>query len=160
HYTQYLKDQEAKANPDKPQPKKKETALQKIEREHSAVLQENYRLERELKARQDGDTFDCKASSAKQIAESLRGNLQPYKGKVRELIKQLCEQEGYWPTKPPKPTKPTTVKESKQSKKTKRDKEALNAIAAGEMGDSCLMRLAAEEAAKRDRESKQSKKTR
>jgi hypothetical protein len=59
--------------------------FQKLRDVNIQLAEENYRL----RQREDGDTFNAKASSPREIAAALFGQLQPYRGKARKVASEL-----------------------------------------------------------------------
>jgi len=56
------------------------------------LKQANYDLQErvhELEQREDGDTFNAKTSSPRQIALALYGQLEPYRGKAEKVAQEL-----------------------------------------------------------------------
>jgi hypothetical protein len=59
--------------------------FQKLRDANIQLQEENHRL----RQREDGDTFNAKTWSPREIAAALFGQLQPYKGKARKVATEL-----------------------------------------------------------------------
>lgn len=64
------------------------TKAQQTEQELMKALERVDQLEKQLKL-MDGDTFNYKTSSPKEIAQAVVGNLQPYAGKAEKVAKTM-----------------------------------------------------------------------
>ncbi len=72
----------------KPVDPDKEKPMTKAEQDRMALAAALEEIE-QLKQREDGDSYNPKTSSAKEIARALFDQLQPYAGKLEKVIKEL-----------------------------------------------------------------------
>lgn len=72
----------------KPEDPNKEKPMTKGEQDRMALAAALEEIE-QLKKHEDGDTFNPKTSSPKEIARALFDQLQPYAGKAEKVVKEL-----------------------------------------------------------------------
>jgi hypothetical protein len=58
------------------------TPAERDRQQLAAALEENNQLKRQLSQRQDGDTYDPRTTPADEMARTIFGQLQPYRGKA------------------------------------------------------------------------------
>jgi len=76
-------------NPPAPSGEERMTLAERDRQQLAAAIEENHELRRQLDQRQDGDTFDYRTTPAKQMAKTIIGNLQPYRGKGRDFLREV-----------------------------------------------------------------------
>jgi hypothetical protein len=76
-------------NPAPPSNEERLTPAQRDRQELVRLNEENHRLQTELAHREDGDTFNPRTSTPREIAVALFGQLLPYRGKAKRVAREL-----------------------------------------------------------------------
>jgi hypothetical protein len=75
------------------------TPAQKDRQALAAAEEDNADLRKQLKGRQDGDTFDPKTTPAADMARAIFGQLEPYRGKFKAFVAECQKLIGEGPKK-------------------------------------------------------------